>query len=154
MKVKWTVGLIIVAGAIALFFLSSTGNSKPVLYYSPQEFHAAPSKRVERVKLKGLIQPGSVKMSQNHLDVWFHVQDEKDPAQTVPVHYQGAVPDAFQEGLQIVVDGRMDGSGTFQGRELIVKCPSKYESNKLQPKGEKPDDKGPSPKAGDKGSNE
>ena len=128
MRVKWTIGLIILAGAVALFFLSSTGNSKPVYYYSPTEFHADPAKQKDRLKLKGLIQPGSVKMSPNRLDVWFNVQDEKDPSKTVPVHYQGAVPDAFQEGLQVVVDGRMDGQGTFQGRELIVKCPSKYES--------------------------
>ncbi len=133
MRVKWTIGLIIVAGAVALFFLSSTGNSKPVYYYSPTEFHADPAKQKDRVKLKGLIQPGSVKMSQNRLDVWFNVQDEKDSAVSVPVHYQGAVPDAFQEGLQVVVDGRMDGQGTFQGRELIVKCPSKYESKDKGP---------------------
>jgi cytochrome c-type biogenesis protein CcmE len=149
MKVKWTVGLIIIAGAIALFFLSGSGSSRPVLYYGPKEFRADPAKQAGRVKLKGLIQPGSVKMSQNRLDVWFNVQDEKDLAQAVPVHYQGAVPDAFQEGLQIVVDGRMDGSGTFQGRELIVKCPSKYESNRSQPAGEKPVGEGPSPAAGD-----
>ena len=43
------------------------------------------------------------------------------------------MPDAFQEGLQVVVDGRMDGQGTFQGRELIVKCPSKYESKSKGP---------------------
>lgn len=128
MRVKWTIGLIIVAGAVALFFLSSTGNSKPVYYYSPTEFRADPAKQMDRLKLKGLIQPGSVKMSQNRLDLWFNIQDEKDASKTVPVHYQGAVPDAFQEGLQVVVDGRMDGKGTFQGRELIVKCPSKYES--------------------------
>jgi len=133
MRVKWTIGLIIVAGAVALFFLSSTGNSKPVFYYSPTEFHADLAKQKDRVKLKGLIQPGSVKLSQNRLDVWFNVQDEKDLSKTLPVHYQGAVPDAFQEGLQVVVDGRMDGQGTFQGRELIVKCPSKYESKDKAP---------------------
>jgi cytochrome c-type biogenesis protein CcmE len=133
MRVKWTIGLIIAAGAVALFFLSSTGNSKPVYYYSPSEFHADAAKQKDRVKLKGLIQPGSVKMSPNRLDVWFNVQDEKDLTQSLPVHYQGAVPDAFQEGLQVVVDGRMDSQGTFQGRELIVKCPSKYESKTKGP---------------------
>lgn len=133
MRVKWTIGLIIAAGAVALFFLSSTGNSKPVYYYSPSEFHADPAKQHDRLKLKGLIQPGSVKMSPNRLDVWFNVQDEKDLTKSLPVHYQGAVPDAFQEGLQVVVDGRMDSQGTFQGRELIVKCPSKYESKSKGP---------------------
>ena len=58
MKVKWTVGLIIVVGAVTLFFLSNTGASKPVYYYSPTQFLADPAKRKDRVKLKGLIQPG------------------------------------------------------------------------------------------------
>ncbi len=125
MKVKWTVGLIIVVGALTLFFLSNTGGSKPVFYYSPSQFLADAAIRNDRVKLKGVIQPGTVKLSQNRLDLWFSVSDG---TQSVPVHYQGAVPDAFQEGLQVVVDGRMASSGTFEGRELIVKCPSKYES--------------------------
>jgi cytochrome c-type biogenesis protein CcmE len=141
MRVKWTIGLIIAAGAVALFFLSSTGNSKPVYYYSPAEFHADPERQHDRLKLKGLIQLGSVKMSTNRLDVWFNVQDEKDLAKSLPVHYQGAVPDAFQEGLQVVVDGRMDAQGTFQGRELIVKCPSKYESQSKGPGADSPSDK-------------
>ena len=125
MKVKWTVGLIIVTGALALFLLSNTGGTKPVYYYSPSQFLADAAIRNDRVKLKGKIEPGSVKQSQDRLDLWFSVSDG---TKTVPVHYHGAVPDAFQEGLEVVVDGRMGAQGIFEGHELIVKCPSKYES--------------------------
>jgi cytochrome c-type biogenesis protein CcmE len=132
MKVKWTVGLIIAIGALTLFFLSNTGDSKPVFYYSPTEFLADASIRAHRVKLKGIIDPGSVRQSQDKLDLWFTVSDG---TQKVPVHYHGAVPDAFQEGLQVVVDGRMGAQGVFEGHELIVKCPSKYESQGKAPSG-------------------
>ncbi len=125
MKVKWTVGLIIVIGALALFFLANTGGTKPVYYYSPTQFLADAAIRNDRVKLKGNIEPGSVKLSADRLDLFFSVSDGD---KKVPVHYHGAVPDAFQEGLQVVVDGRMNPQGVFEGRELIVKCPSKYES--------------------------
>jgi len=125
MKVKVTVALIIVAGAVALFLLSSTGTSKPVYYYSPTQFLADPALRGDRVRLKGNIQPGTVKQSGERLDLWFSIADGTS---TVPVHYRGATPDAFKEGMEVVVDGRMQADGTFEGRELIVKCPSKYES--------------------------
>jgi cytochrome c-type biogenesis protein CcmE len=136
MKVKITVGLIIVAGAAALFLLSNTGSSKPVYYYSPTQFVADPALKSDRVRLKGLIQEGSVKQSAERLDLWFSISDGKN---TVPVHYRGATPDAFKEGMEVVVDGRMQPSGAFEARELIVKCPSKYES---EPPG--PGAKGPS----------
>lgn len=130
MKVKVTVGIIIVAGAVALFLLSSTGSSKAVFYYSPTQYLSDASLRQDRVRLKGIIQPGSVKLSEERVDLWFAVADE---AHAVPVHYRGAVPDAFQEGLEVVVDGRMQADGTFEGRELIVKCPSKYEAGETGP---------------------
>jgi cytochrome c-type biogenesis protein CcmE len=130
MKVKITVGIIIAAGAVALFLLSSTGSSKAVYYYSPTQYLSDSSLRQDRVRLKGIIQPGSVKLSKERVDLWFTVADD---THAVPIHYRGAVPDAFQEGLEVVVDGRMRADGTFEGRELIVKCPSKYESGETGP---------------------
>lgn len=135
MKVKITVGLIIVAGAVALFLLSNTGTSKPVYYYSPSQFLGDPALRADRVRLKGVIQPGSVKQSDEKLDIWFSIADTTS---AVPVHYHGAAPDAFKEGMEVVVDGRMQPAGTFEGRELIVKCPSKYESQEPGPNSKGP----------------
>ncbi len=131
MKVKLTVALIIIAGAVGLFFLSNAGTSKPVYYYSPTQYMANPAVQSDRLKLKGVIEPGSVRLSSDRLDLWFEVSDGE---RKIPVHYRGAVPDAFKEGLEVVVDGRMGGGGTFEGRELIVKCPSKYESSDGLPK--------------------
>ena len=141
MKVKVTVGLIIVAGAVALFLLSSTGTSKPVYYYSPSQFLADPALRADRVRLKGVIQPGSVKQSSERLDLWFSIADGNS---AVPVHYRGAAPDAFKEGMEVVVDGRMQPAGMFEVARngLIVKCPSKYESQEPGP-----NSKGPSSSA-------
>jgi cytochrome c-type biogenesis protein CcmE len=131
MRVKITVALIIVAGAVALFLLSSAGTAKPVYYYSPSQFLADPVVQSGRLRLKGVIEPGSVRMSEDRLNLWFAVTDGE---KKVPVHYRGAIPDAFKEGLEVVVDGRMGSSGTFEGRELIVKCPSKYESQGSDPR--------------------
>jgi cytochrome c-type biogenesis protein CcmE len=47
--------------------------------------------------------------------------------QTVQVRYVGEVPDAFQDGRSIVINGRLD-HGVFVGvrDSLLTKCPSHY----------------------------
>jgi cytochrome c-type biogenesis protein CcmE len=56
----------------------------------------------------------------------FMLRDVKGTA-TVPVVYRGTVPDLFQSGRDIVVDGRLQ-NGVFVAvpGSLITKCPSKY----------------------------
>jgi cytochrome c-type biogenesis protein CcmE len=56
----------------------------------------------------------------------FKVRD-RDGHVSVPIRYEGAVPDAFREGREIVVTVRKQGSG-FVGEKdsLITKCPSKF----------------------------
>ncbi|HEY6103504.1 MAG TPA: cytochrome c maturation protein CcmE [bacterium] len=46
---------------------------------------------------------------------------------TVPVLYNGVVPDAFKPGADVVVEGRYDGA-TFVAVRLFAKCPSKFEA--------------------------
>ena len=136
MRVKLMVAFIIAAGAAAIFFLSGTAtDGKAVYYYSPTEFAAKPELAQDRLRLKGKIEPGSVRLSPDRLDLSFAVTDGQ---KSLPVHYRGAVPDAFQEGLEVVVDGRMGAGGVFEGRELIVKCPSKYESGAKGPAAAQP----------------
>jgi cytochrome c-type biogenesis protein CcmE len=43
------------------------------------------------------------------------------------VKYSGAVPDAFGEGVPVVVEGTYKGDTIF-AKTILTKCPSKYES--------------------------
>ncbi len=54
--------------------------------------------------------------------------DAAADTRTVTVRYRGSVPDAFRQGRQIVVDGRLTGS-SFEATpdSLVTKCPSKYD---------------------------
>ena len=125
MRVKLTIAIIIVAGAATLFFLAGKGGNEEVLYVSPTQFKADASMAKDRVRIKGKIVPGSVQNSADKMHLWF---DIGDGTTAVKVHYKGPAPEAFQEGLEAVVDGRMGSGGVFECRELVVKCPSKYES--------------------------
>ena len=58
----------------------------------------------------------------------FKLRDVKDPSsRTVEVVYTGSVPDLFQSGRDIVVDGELR-NGTFVATpgSMVTKCPSKY----------------------------
>jgi cytochrome c-type biogenesis protein CcmE len=46
---------------------------------------------------------------------------------SVPVRYDGTLPDPFREGREVVVDVRKQGA-VFVGEKdsLVTKCPSKF----------------------------
>ena len=59
----------------------------------------------------------------------FEVED-RNGGETMPVSYQGVVPDPFRGGREIVLTGAVE-NGTFVGEpeSLITKCPSKFTTN-------------------------
>jgi len=76
--------------------------------------------------LTGKVVPGSIR--HHGAALAFRVRDRAGSV-SVPVAYQGIVPDPFADGREIVVQGRMQ-HGTFvaQRDTLVTKCPSKYQS--------------------------
>lgn len=62
----------------------------------------------------------------------FNLRD-RDGSRSVPVVYDGPVPDPFRNGREVIITVRKDG-GRYVGEKdsLITKCPSKY-SNKDTP---------------------
>ena len=47
---------------------------------------------------------------------------------SMPVIFHGAQPSGFKVGSSILVEGKYSSDGAFRARQLILKCPSKYES--------------------------
>ena len=70
-----------------------------------------------------------VKGSVRHEDggIAFRVVDRDGHGESLPVTYEGAVPDPFRGGREIVLTGSVM-NGTFVGEPetLITKCPSKF----------------------------
>ena len=56
----------------------------------------------------------------------FRVRDRAGHA-SVPVRYEGVLPDPFRAGREVIVDVRKQG-GVFVGEKdsLVTKCPSKF----------------------------
>jgi cytochrome c-type biogenesis protein CcmE len=57
----------------------------------------------------------------------FAIADREDPSASVPVRYEGAVPDPFREGREVIVTGALrNGTLVAERDSLITKCPSKF----------------------------
>jgi len=52
-----------------------------------------------------------------------------DGANTLPVSYAGSLPSTFEDGADVVLQGKLAPSGTFEAASLLAKCPSKYRSS-------------------------
>jgi cytochrome c-type biogenesis protein CcmE len=52
-----------------------------------------------------------------------------DPnAARMTIHYNGVRPDLLKDEAQAIMTGSLDENGVFQATQLMLKCPSKYES--------------------------
>lgn len=125
MKVKLIIGGVVILGALFIFFVGNTGKAAPVLYVNPSEYLKDSSLWSKKTRLKGKIVEGSSHLSSDKTDVTFLIGDGVG---NVSVHYRGIVPDAFQEGLEVVAEGKSTQGNFFEASDLIVKCPSKYKS--------------------------
>ena len=76
----------------------------------------------KRFRLGGLVQPGSLKRGDN-LAVSFSVADG---SATLPVAYEGILPDLFREGQGVVTEGALDAAGAFKADSVLAKHDETY----------------------------
>jgi cytochrome c-type biogenesis protein CcmE len=80
----------------------------------------------ESYKLTGKVVAGSVHRAADRDLLQFSVRDRNGRA-SIPVRYQGAVPDPFREGREVIVTGNMKNGVFAADRDsLVTKCPSKF----------------------------
>lgn len=128
---KFLLGGIVVFGLVG--YLMVTGMRDSMIYYhTPSELMARvsvdPSWHDMGIKVGGRVAPGTVAFDQRSLDLRFHVLDIQDGRTTFPVHYQGPLPDTFEEGRDVVIEGRFTSAGVFEATTVLTKCGSRYEA--------------------------
>ena len=106
--------------AVALVYTSfsaSTEAKEP-----SQLLAAAPGATYE---MTGRVVKGSIRREDDGIS--FRVVDRDGNGKSLPVTYEGTVPDPFRGGREIVLTGSVE-NGTFVGEPdtLITKCPSKF----------------------------
>ena len=96
-----------------------------VFFYTPAEILARPDGfRDKTIRIGALVVRDSTTWDADKVLLKFRVTE--DNQHTIPVVYTGVKPDMFREGQGVVVEGRMDGSGTFLANNLLVKHSEQY----------------------------
>jgi cytochrome c-type biogenesis protein CcmE len=116
-------------------------------FMTVEEYAADPSAHADKsLRLAGRVRDGTVDWNPATLDLSFVIQPipprpdgEKaaapapetappvDSRLTLPVRYNGILPDMFAAGRDVIVEGRVE-RGVFHASNLLTTCPSKYEA--------------------------
>ena len=115
-------GLVIVAAIGYMIYTAIQSGSE--YYATPSEVKAMGEKAVgQPMKIGGQVVEGSVQWNRAANSVSFTITDGSSE---LPVSYTGAVPDTFQPGNGVILEGKLGADGTFQATTMMAKCASKY----------------------------
>lgn len=112
-----------------LGYLLFTGFSQNSVYFlEVSEALAMTPDQLGSARLFGTVKAGEIKRHEEGLGVSFMLEDAHNKKIVLPVVFNGAVPDTFKSGAEVIVEGNIDNATkAFQARTLMTKCPSKYE---------------------------
>nr|WP_136251699.1 cytochrome c maturation protein CcmE [Ningiella ruwaisensis] len=119
--------LILLSAAVGIMLY--TLNDSIDVFYTPSEIHNGKDKTGvmpqigQRIRIGGLVVPGSVERDNDTLAVSF---DLIDTGPKVTVRYSGILPDLFREGQGIVATGILEQSTLIVAQEVLAKHDEEY----------------------------
>jgi cytochrome c-type biogenesis protein CcmE len=127
-RFKFLIGGALVLGTAAYLMVSSIEETAQY-YLTPTELaskvEANPRFVNTGVKVGARVVNGTIARDPSGKSVSFRMTDG---AREYDVVHRGIVPDTFTDGVDVVVEGRLDEKGTFQSTILLAKCASRYEN--------------------------
>jgi cytochrome c-type biogenesis protein CcmE len=122
MKVKYIIGAVIIA-AFALYSINSFEGS-----ITPYVSIAEAIESGESVQVKGQrVGDGQFDIEDN----LFKFTLEDDDGKKIDVIFDGAKPGNFDQATEVVCQGEFK-NGKFHAKNILVKCPSKYQDEGAQ----------------------
>ena len=113
-------GLLVAVASVVGLVLNAF-NSNLVFFYTPSQVMAKEAPQGKTFRIGGLVTAGSV--ARDGVTVRFNVTDT---AQTMPVRFEGVLPDLFKEGKGVVAQGQLGADGVFAAREVLAKHDENY----------------------------
>lgn len=149
-RLKFVIGGVIIAVALGFLIFNAT-RSNTQFFMTVEELQAQKLELVnKKLRMSGAVIGETIKYDPKTLDLSFEVAqipgDHReieqmggmakvladavaDPnAPRILIHYIGVRPDLLKDQSQAIVTGSLDEKGVFQASELLMKCPSRYES--------------------------
>ncbi|MDF1503205.1 cytochrome c maturation protein CcmE [Roseisolibacter sp. H3M3-2] len=135
---KFLIGGALVLGS-ASYLMASSIQDTGQYFLTPTELQAKvaddPSFVNQGVKIGAKAVPGTIVRDPSGRSLRFVMADMADSTKTYPVYYKGIAPDTFTDGVEVVVEGRLQADGTFHATTLLAKCASRYENAPEQGEG-------------------
>ncbi len=116
-------GILALALGLVLYAMSDT----IVFFHAPGDVVAKGVQPGTRFRLGGLVKEGSIKRGDNQ-QITFEVVDAQG---SLPVRYQGLLPDLFREGQGVVAEGMLETSGVFRADTVLAKHDETYMPREL-----------------------
>lgn len=116
----YLLGLVVLGAAAALVLTALEDNI--VFFHSPSDVASGKAPADRTFRLGGLVEVGSVQRGKG-TEVRFAVTDMEH---TIPVLYDGILPDLFREEQGVVSEGRLGEDGVFVATEVLAKHDENY----------------------------
>ena len=121
-KLMWVM-FTLAGAAIAVVLVIYAIGQQTDYYFDPTAIAQGEAPQNKRIRAGGMVVAGSVQRApDDSLSVQFAITDF---AETVPVTYQGILPDLFAENSGVVATGKMQGE-TFVAGEVLAKHDENY----------------------------
>lgn len=113
----------LVAVALVVMLVLFAFKNNVNLYFTPTQVHEGEAPVGSSFRIGGLVEEGSVQRIGDGLKVSFKITDSH---KSIPVVYEGILPDLFKEGQGVVAQGRVQSDGVMHADEVLAKHDENY----------------------------
>ena len=141
-KLRFVAGVILVIAAIGYLIVTAVRNTAEY-YLTVDEARARETELSgQTLRIAGRVVPGTIEWDPTSLTLKFAMaqpplSDSQPAVRTVAQNALGPAsfmvlsrgqpkPDMFAAGRDVIVEGRLRRDGTFEARQVLTSCPSKY----------------------------
>jgi len=120
---KFIIGGLILLAVLAFFGYRAFSESVPYYFTVSELLSQGNTTHLANIRVNGVVFPDTVEKEADTLNTSFTLTDGEKKLQ---VNYHGILPQTFEEGKEIIIEGKYNPNGTFETSAILTKCPSKY----------------------------
>lgn len=127
----WLNRKLLFAGAVLAvavgFLIYNAMDGSAAFYMTVSELEAdGGTLQGQQVRVGGDVVDGTIERGDIGEEIRFEITDG---AGSIPIVYDGDVPDIFADDAEVIATGTMGSDGVFVATELLTKCPSRFEAD-------------------------
>ncbi len=128
-QTRYLIGAFLILGVIGYLIFFGISSTQQYYLTVGELFNKGQSVVGQGVRVGGNLVQNSIHQDVKNNEISFAISDG---ARSLPVSYNGAVPDTFDKATQVIAEGKLNPDGTFTASLVLAKCPSKYDASKLE----------------------